>query len=40
MEKFKKALDLEKKAYTVDFKKGLDTYLEDPNLSPHFTNIL
>jgi hypothetical protein len=34
MEKVKKTLEAEKKAYCSDFAKGLDTYADNPHLSP------
>ena len=40
MEKVKKALEVEKKAYCIEFKKGLTGYIENQHLSPQFREIM
>ncbi|TNV73631.1 hypothetical protein FGO68_gene337 [Halteria grandinella] len=39
-EKVKKAIELEKKTYSTDFKKGIDQYAENIHLPPEFKKIL
>ena len=40
MEKVKKTLDAEKKAYCIEFKKGVDTYAQNPFLPDNFRHIV
>ena len=40
LEKVKKAIEQDKKAYTTEFKKGLDSYAENPHLTPQLQKIM
>jgi hypothetical protein len=40
LEKVKKSIEQEKKTYSTDLKKGMDTYAENPNLPPEFKKII
>ena len=40
LEKVKKAVEAEKRAYCVDFKKAVDSYGENPHLTPGLSKIV
>ena len=40
IESFKKQMDAEKKAYSVDLKKAVEQYAQNDNLTPQFKQVL
>jgi hypothetical protein len=40
LEKSKKAIELEKRTYSTEFKRGFEAYAENPHFPPEMKNIL